>query len=88
MKIFGFGSTQADAALGVCGDVVVPDDSDALFVFRFVRHFDHTSKMVGNPTSVNSNLYLEPVRKVLDLAGGDFSHPTIFHLSTEKRTFS
>ena len=38
--------------------------------------------------AIQESLYLEPVRKVLDLAGGDFSHPTIFHLSTEKRTFS
>jgi len=59
MKIFGFGSTQADAALGVRSDVVVPDNGDALFVFRFIGYFTHTIKMVGNPTSVNSNLQLD-----------------------------
>lgn len=59
MKIFGFGSTQTDAALGVCGDVVVPDNGDALFVFWFIGYFDHTIKMVGNPTPVNSNLQLD-----------------------------
>ena len=36
--------------------------------------------VTGNLTITNVTLpvYIEPVRKVLDLAGGDFSHPTIF----------
>ena len=59
MKIFGFGSTQTDAALGVRSDVVVPDNGDALFVFRLIGYFDHAIKMVGNPTSVNSNLHVK-----------------------------
>ena len=57
MEILGSGSTQTDAALGVRGDVVVPDNRDALPAFRWLDDFDHTTKMVGNPTGVNINFY-------------------------------
>jgi hypothetical protein len=57
MEILGSGSTQTDAALGVRGNVVVPDNRDALPAFRWLDGFDHAAKMVGNPTGVNINFH-------------------------------
>ena len=64
MEILGSGSTQTDAAFGVRGDVVVPDNRDAFPRFRWLDDFDHADKKVGNPTLVNINFYQDrPVAK-------------------------